>query len=63
MNNDELKSIINTRNNAVLIVNHLRKDYLEGKINTNDFMECMLINQILIITNTITLHNHGIHKI
>lgn len=63
MTDEQIESVINTRNNAILIIWMLRKDYLSGIINTNSFLECMLINQLLIITNTITLINHGIYKI
>ena len=62
MTEQELKSALNTYNNAILISMLLGDNYKKGKISTSQYFDGILSCQLIILANISIFINNGIHK-
>lgn len=59
MGNENIKSAMNTYNNAMLLRRHLLSDYVKSKINTKELIKGIQMCEILIITNALIINKNG----
>lgn len=59
MGNENIKSSVNTYNNALLLRRYLLSDYVKSKINTKELIKGIQMCEILIITNALIINKNG----
>lgn len=59
MSNENIKSAMNTYNNAMLLRRYLLSDYMNSKINTSELIKGIQMCQIIIITNAFIINRDG----
>ena len=59
MSNENIKSAVNTYNNAMLLRRYLLSDYVKAKINTMELIRGIQMCEIIIITNSFIINKNG----
>jgi hypothetical protein len=59
MSNENIKSAMNTYNNAMLLRRYLLSDYIKSRIDTKELIKGIQMCEILIITNALIINKNG----
>ena len=59
MSNENIKSVMNTYNNAMLLRRYLLSDYIKSRIDTKELIKGIQMCEILIITNALIINKNG----